>query len=326
MGGDFAPGYVVDGAVDALRESGGRFTVLFVGPTEVIQSELRTRQAGDLPCGILHAGEVIDMHDGATAALKQKKDSSIAVGITAQKEGRADAFVSAGHTGAVMSASTLILGRIPGISRPTIGAFFPTEAGTTALLLDAGANVDCKPQHLYEFALMGSIYSRKMLGIERPTVGLLSIGEERSKGNSATLEAYDLLQQSSLNFVGNVEGRDILKGTANVIVCDGFTGNIVLKFAESVLGMLKSRFRRYAARDIMKKIWVGLMYGTLRKVLKDFDYQEYGGVPLLGVDGVSIIGHGSSTPRAIKNMIFKAEEMVRKNINREIQESLRPAL
>ncbi len=326
MGGDFAPGYVVDGAVDALRESGGRFTVLFVGPTEVIQSELRTRQAGDLPCGILHAGEVIDMHDGATAALKQKKDSSIAVGITAQKEGRADAFVSAGHTGAVMSASTLILGRIPGISRPTIGAFFPTEAGTTALLLDAGANVDCKPQHLYEFALMGSIYSRKMLGIERPTVGLLSIGEERSKGNSATLEAYDLLQQSSLNFVGNVEGRDILKGTANVIVCDGFTGNIVLKFAESVLGMLKSRFRRYAAKDIMKKIWVGLMYGTLRKVLKDFDYQEYGGVPLLGVDGVSIIGHGSSTPKAIKNMIFKAEEMVRKNINREIQESLRPAL
>ncbi len=326
MGGDFAPGHVVDGAVDALRESGGRFTVLFVGPRDVIQSELGKRATEGLACEILHAGEVIDMHDGATAALKQKKDSSITVGITAQKEGRADAFVSAGHTGAVMSASTLILGRIPGVGRPTIGAFFPTEEGTTALLLDAGANVDCKPQHLYEFAVMGSIYSRKMLGIERPTVGLLSIGEERSKGNSATLEAYELLQQSSLNFIGNVEGRDILKGTANVIVCDGFVGNIVLKFAESVLGMLKSRFKRYAAKHIVKKLWIGMMYGTLRNVLKDFDYQEYGGVPLLGVDGVSIIGHGSSTPKAIKNMIFKAEEMVRKNINLEIKESMRPAL
>ncbi len=325
MGGDFAPGHVIAGAVDALRESGNRFTLLLVGPADVLQSALLPHRTAGLSIEILHAGEVIDMHDGATAALKQKKDSSIAVGITAQKEGRADAFVSAGHTGAVMSASTLILGRIPGISRPTIGAFFPTEQGTT-LLVDAGANVDCKPQHLFEFALMGSIYTRKMQNIERPTVGLLSIGEERSKGNSVTLEAYELLEKSTLNFVGNVEGRDILKGTANVIVCDGFVGNIVLKFAESVLGVLKSRFRQYAARGIVKKIWVGMMYGTLRKVLRDFDYQEYGGVPLLGVDGVSIIGHGSSSPKAVKNMIFKAEEMVRKNINLEIKESLHPAL
>ncbi|MBI1804204.1 MAG: phosphate acyltransferase PlsX [Ignavibacteriae bacterium] len=321
VGGDYAPHNVLAGALDALRDTGNRFEVLFVGPEDMVRSGLAKIEHNGLAYQIVNATQVIDMQDSATAALKQKKDSSIAVGITLHKEGRADAFVSAGHTGAVMSASTLILGRIEGVSRPTIGAFLPTENGV-CLLVDAGANVDCKSQHLYQFAVMGSIYSQKMLHLQNPSVGLLSIGEESSKGNDATLEAHKLLSQSKLNFIGNVEGRDILKGKANVVVCDGFVGNVVLKFAESVLDLLKTKIRRYAAHGIMQKAWAGMMAGTLRSILKDFDYQEYGGVPLLGVNGVSIIGHGKSTPKAIKNMILKAEDMVRKNINRSIRETL----
>ena len=298
-----------------------RFEVLFIGPEDIVEKNLAAIGHDGAACQIVNASEVIDMHDSATAALKQKKDSSITVGIMLQKEGRADAFVSAGHTGAVLSASTLILGRIDGVGRPTIGTFLPTENGV-CLLVDAGANVDCKPQHLYEFAVMGSIYSNKMLDLKNPSVALLSIGEEKSKGNELTLEAYKLLSRSTLNFIGNVEGRDILKGKANVVVCDGFVGNIVLKFAESVLDLLKTKIRGYAARGISRKVWAGMMSGTLRSILKDLDYQEQGGVPLLGVNGVSIIGHGKSTPKAMKNMIFKAEEMVRKNINRSIQETL----
>lgn len=321
MGGDFAPKNVILGGIEALRQADNRFEMLFVGTESAVREELAHIQHNGLSYQVVNATQVIDMHDGATAALKHKKDSSISVGITLQKEGQAEAFVSAGHTGAVMSASTLILGRIEGVSRPTIGTFMPSETGV-CLLLDAGANVDCKPQHLYEFAVMGSIYVKTMLNIDNPTVGLLSIGEESTKGNDITLEAHRLLSNSRLNFIGNVEGRDILKGKAQVVVCDGFVGNVVLKFAESVLDILKTKFRNHASQNLFRKLWVGMMYGTLKKVLKDFDYQEYGGVPLLGVNGVSIIGHGKSTPKAIKNMILKAEEMVRRNINRNIQEAL----
>ena len=324
MGGDFAPQNVVSGALDALREVGNRFEVLFVGTEAAIRRALPPGSANNLAYDIVNASQVIDMHDGATAALKQKKDSSIAVGVTLHKEGKAHAFVSAGHTGAVMSASTLILGRIEGVGRPTIGTFFPTEAGF-CLVFDAGANVDCKPQHLYEFAVMGSIYAREMLSLPNPSVGLLSIGEESTKGNDATKEAYELLSKSSLNFIGNIEGRDILKGKANVVVCDGFVGNVVLKFAESVLDYMKTKFKRHAEKSVLRKIWIGMMYGTLKSIMKDFDYQQYGGVPLLGINGVSIIGHGKSSPKAIKNMILKAEEMVLKNINQKIRESLQVA-
>jgi glycerol-3-phosphate acyltransferase PlsX len=324
MGGDFAPHNVVAGAMEALRASGNRFDVLFVGPESILRDELHGLGENGHRCRIIDAPQVITMSDGAMSAVREKKDSSIAVGVSLNKDGAADAFVSAGHTGAVMSASTLILGRIEGIGRPTIGAFFPSERGV-CLLLDAGANIDCKPQHLYEFAIMGSIYAREMLMIPNPTVGLLSIGEESTKGNALTLETYELLSKSRLNFVGNVEGRDILKGEANVVVCDGFVGNVLLKFAESVPRLLKTKFRNLAARNVFQKVWVGMMSRTLRSVMKDFDYQEYGGVPLLGVNGVSIIGHGKSTPKAFKNMILKAEEMVRKNITGTIRESVAAA-
>lgn len=319
MGGDFAPQNIVAGVLDALRHASNRFDIILVGREDEIKKELEKHSINGLRFSIVNATEVVGMDESPTVALKQKKDSSITVGLTLHKEGKADAFISAGNTGAVMSASTIILGRAEGVSRPTIGTPFPTEKGP-CLLLDAGANVDCKPQHLLEFGIMGSIYANYILGYKNPTVGLINIGEESTKGNEITLEAYNLLQKSKLNFIGNIEGRDILKGKANVIVCDGFVGNIVLKFAESVLGLLKAKFKDYAASNLLNKIWVGLMYRTLKKILKDFDYQEHGGVPLLGVQGVSIIGHGGSTPKAIKNMILKAEDMVIKEVNHHIAE------
>lgn len=321
MGGDFAPANVLAGGLEALRETTNRFEIVFVGPQESITSELAKLAHDGLTYSVQNATQIIDMHDGATAALKQKKDSSIAVGMNLHRNGDVHAFVSAGHTGAVMSASTLILGRIEGVSRPTIGTFFPSERGV-ALLVDAGANVDCKPLHLLEFGIMGSIYCNEMMGITSPTVGLLNIGEEDSKGNEIVREANALLKASKLNFIGNVEGRDILAGKANVVVCDGFVGNILLKFGESVPSFLKSRLKAFASRSILGSITGLLMKGTLRGALRSLDYEEFGGVPVLGVNGVSIIGHGKSTPKAIKNMILKAEEMVKHNINTRIGEAI----
>ena len=329
MGGDFAPANVVEGALAALDESKGRLALVLVGQQERIEDELRklghpTSSGRERFQGLLsvrHAPEVIDMHDPPTAALRTKKDSSIAVGLRLHTEGGAQAFVSAGNTGAVMSASTLILGRMKGVGRPTIGALVPT-AKTPCFLLDAGANVDCRSRHLFEFAVMGSIFVSSMLGKADPAVGLLSIGEEETKGNEVTLETLGMLKQSRLNFIGNVEGGDIFKGEVDVIVCDGFTGNILLKFGESVPAFIKTKFVAFAAQSFTGKL-IGLVARKgLRAVMKELDYQEHGGVPLLGVNGVSIIGHGRSTPKAIKNMIYRAEEMVSRKVNTHILEAL----
>lgn len=326
MGGDYAPAYVVSGAVEAVRESGGRFSVVLVGQEAQVREELRkTTTAAGLSnstiCTVANASEVIDMDDSPTAALKTKRDSSIAVGLTLHKEGKVDGFVSAGNTGAVMSASTLILGRVKGVARPTIGALIPS-AKEPCLLVDAGANVDCKPRHLFEFGVMGSIYVGAMLDRPSPRVGLLSIGEEDSKGNEVTLEALSLFRNSKLNFVGNVEGRDLLKGDVDVVVCDGFIGNILLKFGESVPEFFKAKFRGFAQQSVLNKLTAVIARNGLRSVMKTLDYQEHGGVPLLGVNGVSIIGHGRSTPKAIKNMIYRAEEMVRHRIGSLIQNAV----
>ncbi|MBM4167076.1 MAG: phosphate acyltransferase PlsX [Ignavibacteria bacterium] len=317
MGGDFAPHNIVMGALAALHETNNRFHVILVGKEREIKRELHSAKLKNENFSIVNADEILDMHDSPTAVVKTKRNSSIAVGTSLQKEGKADAFVSAGNTGAVMSAGTLILGRIPGVSRPTIGTFLPSEKGM-CLLLDAGANVDCRPQHLFEFAVMGSIYTNAMFDDVNPTIGLLNIGEESTKGNEVTIETHKLLSNSNLNFIGNMEGRDILKGVAQVIVCDGFVGNIILKFAESIPSFLKSRFKAYAQQGMFKKIFIGTMRGTLRKIFQSLDYEEYGGVPLLGVNGVVIIGHGKSTAKAIKYMILKAEETVQKKINEKI--------
>ncbi len=326
MGGDYAPEYVVRGSVEAVKESAGRFSVVLVGQENRVREELSkavssTGLAESDVCTVVNASEVIDMHDSPTSALKTKRDSSIVVGLTMHKEGKVDGFVSAGNTGAVMSASTLILGRVHGVGRPTIGALIPS-AKEPCLLVDAGANVDCRPRHLFEFGLMGSIYVGAMLGRSSPRVGLLSIGEENSKGNEVTLEALSLFRKSKLNFVGNVEGRDLLKGDVDVAVCDGFVGNILLKFGESVPEFFRAKFRTFAERSAWNKLSALVARNGLRSVMKTLDYQEHGGVPLLGVNGVSIIGHGRSTPKAIKNMIFRAEEMVRRRVSTLIQSTM----
>lgn len=318
MGGDHAPANVIAGAVDALVETGGRFTLLLVGQEDRIRQELGKHPAvSTLAAGcyeIHHAREVIGFNDPATAPIKTKRDSSITVGINLHKEGKAHAFVSAGHTGAMLSASTLLLGRIEGVSRPTIGALLPT-VGAPSFLVDAGTNVDCKPRHLFEFGIMGSVYVETITGKQNPSIGLLSIGEEDSKGNEVTLEAFAMFKQSTLNFAGNVEGRDILQAKVDVVVCDGFVGNILLKFGESVPSFFKAKFIAFAAKSAFNKIIAGLARNGLRSVMKELDYQEHGGVPLLGVNGVSIIGHGGSSAKAIKNMIFRAEEMVQRKVN-----------
>lgn len=322
MGGDFAPLNDVSGAIIAAEEKPDDLEIILVGKEELIREELKKHKISPSNIFVQDAREVVDMNDSPTDSLKSKPDSSLNVGMKLLREKKAEAFVSAGNTGAVMAAATLRLGRLEGVGRPTIGSLFPTEKGRT-MVFDVGASVDCKAQHLLEFATMGSIYVKNIYGVESPTVGLLSVGEEKSKGDILTLEAHELLENSSINFVGNVEGRDILSGKTDIVVCDGFTGNVILKFAESVLGLLKSKFRDYASRGPLKKLWVGMMYGTLKNVvLKDFDYQEYGGVPLLGVNGVVIIGHGKSSPIAIKNMIYRAEDVVRKEVNSKIRTGL----
>ncbi|MGA3287209.1 MAG: phosphate acyltransferase PlsX [Bacteroidota bacterium] len=321
MGGDYAPEREIAGAVDALRTSNEKFEIILVGDEQSIRRELLAQEANDLPWKVVHASQVITMEDSPTAALKQKKDSSLAVGMRLHQEGKADAFVSAGNTGAVLSAATLILGRIKGVSRPTIGTFIPAEHGT-CLLVDAGANVDCRAQQLYEFAVMGSIYIQLLRKKERPTIALLNIGEEKSKGSEAVVKAYKLLSASRLNFIGNVEGRDILKAKADVVICDGFTGNSILKFGESVPGFLKCKLRQFAEQGFINKVAVGLALWPLKASLSDMDPNKEGGVPVLGVNGVTIIGHGSSTATGIKNMILRAVEVAHTQVNRDIEAAL----
>lgn len=321
MGGDNAPVSEVAGAIETISTHPA-INIILVGIKEKIEPELSKFSYDKSRIKIHHASEIIEMHESPAEAIRKKTDSSIISGLKLCKTGEADAFISAGNTGAVMAASLFTLGRIANVSRPTIGSRFPTERGIT-MVLDVGANVDCKPVNLLEFAIMGSVFAAQIYNIENPTVGLLSVGEEKSKGDMLTTEAYELLEKSGLNFIGNVEGRDILKGGTHVIVCDGFVGNVVLKFAESVLSILRTKFKDYAGKSLFNKVKVGLAYGTLKEILKDFDYQEYGGVPLLGVNGISIIGHGRSSPRAIMNMILRAEQMARAKINTIIAEKIK---
>ena len=321
MGGDYAPEREVAGAVQAIRQSNGSFEIVLVGNEIAVRKELAKHQVDGLPISIVHASQVITMEDSPTAALKQKKDSSLAVGMHLHRNGNADAFVSAGNTGAVLSAATLILGRIKGVSRPMIGTFMPAVHGTF-FLVDAGANVDCRAQHLYEFAVMGSLYFELVLKKNKPTVALLNVGEEKSKGTEVVLGAYKLLSESSLNFIGNVEGRDILKPKADVVVCDGFVGNIVLKFGEGIPPFLKGRLRLFADRGIFKKLVTGITSWPLKAALWDLNPNEQGGVPVLGVNGVAIIGHGSSTSKGIKNMILAAANVAASKVNQHIEIAL----
>lgn len=321
MGGDFAPLNCILGAIDAQNTLTSS-EIYLVGKKDEILSILQEKNLHFPEERIIPASEVIEMGDSPTHAIKTKKDSSIVVGCNQVKNKFAHAFVSAGNTGAMMAASTFIIGRIPGVARPTIGTFMPNVKGVTTIF-DVGASVDSKPSHLVEYAIMGSIFVRELYGINNPSIGLLSVGEEDSKGNEVTLAALQELRKMNLNFKGNVEGRDIFKGTVNVVVCDGFIGNIVLKFAESIPRLLKHLLGVQAKKSLFDMLVIGLSKGALKRALTSTDYQEYGGTPLLGANGISIIGHGSSSPKAIKNMVIRAYEMHEKNIVEKIGVSIK---
>jgi glycerol-3-phosphate acyltransferase PlsX len=306
MGGDFAPVEIVKGAVWASRELPAE--ILLVGNPEKIGRELQKyKEKGKLP--IVPASEVIEMDEPPAQAVKNKKDASINVAVSLVKEGKADAIVSAGNTGALMAASLFKLGRIPGIERPAIATEFPLPAGKV-LLLDMGANVDCKPQHLQQFAIMGSLYAKHVLHIDDPRVGLLNIGEEKEKGNELTREAWPLLKQAPINFAGNVESKEILQGKVDVIVCDGFVGNLILKFGESLGGAVFQMLKAELSKGILNKIGLAFLFPSLLKLRKKVTYDEYGGAPLLGISGVVFKAHGRAKARAIKNAIRETADAV----------------
>ncbi len=330
MGGDTAPDRIVDGAVLAARafkERNWPDQVVITGPKERIAPAV-SRCHGDGLIGstleLVHTDTYIDMHDAPAEALRNKPNSSMHVGVEMVKKGDAQAFISMGNTGAVMAVGLMGLGRIEGINRPAIGTYFPAVHGGHTFILDLGSNVDCKPVNLLQFAVMGSIYMQTMRKIENPKVGLLSVGEEDSKGDETTVKANELFRnQNFFQFVGNKEGRDILMGTADVLVCDGFIGNILLKFGESVPKFLKGRFQLAAKKSILTKLSIGLAKPALKKVFKEMDYEEFGGIPLLGVNGVVIIGHGSSSPRAVFRAVEVAREMAEKRINDIIRDKIK---
>ncbi|MBI2001035.1 MAG: phosphate acyltransferase PlsX, partial [candidate division NC10 bacterium] len=290
MGGDRGPDVNVEGAVTAAREFGA--TVTLVGVEDELQRRLRQHDTRGLRLTVRHAPEVVEMGESPMAALRRKKHSSIRVGLELVKGGEADAFVSAGNTGAVMATALVVLGPLPGVERPAIAVVVPTLTGR-AVLLDVGANVDCKARHLVQFAIMGNVYARDFLGLPRPRVGLLSIGEEESKGNELTREAFkELEDEASLNFIGNVEGRDVFNGTSDVIVCDGFAGNVALKISESVLETMFHLLREEIGKDLRGRAGSLLLLPAFRRFKRRVDPSEYGGAPLLGVNGVCVISHG----------------------------------
>ncbi len=321
MGSDRAPRPEIEGAIQAARHLGAR--VLLVGPEEQLNAELkRYRWITRLPIEVVHASEVITMEDKAAQAVRSKRQSSIHVGIRLVREGRAAGFVTAGNTGAAMAAAKMILGALPGVDRPALAAVFPTAIRTGAMLLDVGANVDCDPHNLEQFAVMGEVYFRSVFGTRRPKVGLLSIGEEETKGNQLTREAFQLLKQLPMNFVGNVEGRDLYNGEVDVIVTDGFVGNVALKTSEGVVNLVRAALKEALKETITRQVGYLLSRSAFIDFKKRLDHTEYGGAPLLGVKGVCIITHGSSNANAIKNAIRVAAEFAESKANEEIEKGL----
>ena len=305
MGGDNSPRHEVDGAVKAARR--WQIPVVLVGQSEIVAEELAKHDTQGLDIRIEHASEVVGMQDSASDAVRKKKDSSIRVSFNLLKEGRANAVVSTGNSGATMAAGMFVLKRIPGIDRPAIATLVPNLEDQT-LVLDVGGNVDCKPPHLVQFALMGSVYVAQMLGKAAPRIGLLSNGSEESKGNELTREANQILKRTSLNYVGYTEGRDIYNANVDVVVCDGFVGNVVLKVSEGLAEAIGAILREEFSSRFLSKLGYLLARPALKAFKKKVDYAEYGGAPLLGVQGTAMICHGSSNPQAIMNAIKMAHD------------------
>ncbi len=321
VGGDHAPAEVVKGALRAVRELG--VSIVLLGPEAQVAAELAKHvQLVPDTIQIVHAPDVVEMGESPSKSFRQKKESSIRVGLNMLKSGDVDAFVSAGNTGAVMAASTLILGRIPGIERPAIAALLPSKQGPF-VMLDMGASVDSKPSHLQQFALMGHWYSKLILGVENPKVGLLNIGEETEKGNQLTQSSHQaLVNAGKLNFIGNVEGKHILSGLADVVVTDGFVGNSMLKFGEGAVDLFFDFFRSQAKGSLRSLLGLLLLKPALKGFKKQYDYSEYGGAPLLGLNGVSVIAHGRSDENAIRNAIRQARDEVRSGFVQQLTEAL----
>ena len=329
MGADRAPKPEIEGAILAARQ--GDVRVLLVGQREVVSAELAHHpEAAGLPIEVIHASEFIGMDEKAAQAVKTKRDSSMRVGLRLVKDGSASGFVTAGNTGAAMVTAKMVLGVIPGVDRPALAMVFPTAANTATILLDVGANVDCKPQNLQQFAIMGDIYFRSIFSGRFPTannprVGLLSVGEEETKGNELTHEAFQLIRPLALNFLGNVEGRDLYNGRADVIVCDGFVGNVALKVSEGLVDAVRAILKEALHSSLTRQMGYLLARAAFQDFKKRLDYSEYGGAPLLGVKGVAIVSHGSSNGTAIKSAIRVAAEFARSGLNQMIEEKIQAA-
>jgi glycerol-3-phosphate acyltransferase PlsX len=322
MGGDFGPPSLVAGAVMALREYTRIRKLYLVGDSAQVENELRKHACNDGRVEIVHSTQVVDMSDRAWTAVRRKKDSSISRAVDVVKHGEADAVVSAGHTGAAVAASMIKLRTLPGIDRPGIAAILPTETNVF-VLVDAGANIDARPEHLLQYAIMGSVYSRHVLHYKNPTVGLISLGEEDVKGTELTKEVFKMLKQSSLNFVGNIEGRHLFEDPVEVVVCDGFVGNVILKTSESIAVAIFKWLRRELTRSPIRKVGALLAKDAFLTIKDKTNYEEYGGSPLLGVNGICIIAHGASTPLAIKNALRVAAESIEQQVNPHIVEEIR---
>jgi len=319
MGGDHGPAVVVEGALAAVREFAS--SVILVGDREAIEHEIRRLGAQSLGVEIRHASEIVGMAESPSMALRRKRDSSLRVAAELVRDGKAAAFISAGNTGAAMAISMFVIGVLRGIDRPAIAAVLPSLSGF-AVLIDAGANITPKPWHLFQFAIMGHVYARDILRMERPRVGLLSVGEEEGKGNDLTREAYELLKESKLNFIGNIEGRDVYNGNCDVIVTDGFTGNVALKISESLAEMVGAMIKEELTRDLRSKMGAALSVPAFGRFKKRVDYTEMGGAPLLGIDGAAIICHGASPVKAIKNAVRVAAEWAKAGLNEHIKAAL----
>lgn len=320
MGSDIGPAVEVEGAIQAVKEYGHE--VILVGDEAIINAELNKRSPLHEKITVVHAPERIEMHEPAALSVRRKRKSSIVVGLELLKQGEADSFVSAGNTGAVVCAATLSLRMLPGIDRPGIAIAIPTMKGRT-VIIDVGANIDPKPMHMLQYAVMADAYCKYILHIKTPRIGLLNVGEEESKGTEFIKEAHTLLSESKgLNFIGNIEGRDIYVGDADIILCDGFVGNVILKVSESVVDTLVKMIKKEIKMSFIAMIGAALASPAFNSMKKKMDYAEYGGAPLLGIDGRVIISHGSSTPKAIKNAIRVAGEFKTQDVNKHILEEL----
>ncbi len=320
MGGDDAPQSMVAGAILAAREYG--YHIVLVGDQTLVQSELEKHKNVPNTISVHHAGSFVRMEESAALAIRKKKDASVSICAELIRDGVVDAMVTAGHTGAAVVACTLKLRLLEGIERPGIGILFPTIK-TPCFLIDVGANIDIKPIHLFQYALMGDVYFRYILRKNRPSVGILNIGEEESKGTEYIKEAHRLLSDSKLHFIGNVEGRDIFNGRVDIVVCDGFVGNVVLKVAESIADVIGRLLKQELKKSPITQLGALLAKPAFKALKKEIDYAEQGGAPLLGVNGTCIIGHGSSSPIAIKNAIRVSGEYVKYEINQHILEAVR---